>query len=344
MAVPFDPARLEVTGEPVPILEGIRHNPPPGSLDYALSDAGTLAYVPAGGASEERRLLWVDRKGFESPVTEEKRSYRNPSLSPDGKQLVLEISNNVWIYDFEGDSFRRLTFEGGSNEDPIWTPDGQWITFTSTRDGPANLYRKPADGSGSPERLTTSESPQTPDSWSPDGTSLAFGERRVEVNWDIFILTMDGDLKPQPFISTPLLDGLARFSPDGKWLAYVWSDGVQYQVYVRPYPEPDAKWLVSGEEGGREPVWSPDGSELFYWSGNKMMVVDIETEPTFKAGRPRVLFEGSFAFDLGMKGRNFDISPDGQRFLMIKEDQQEGAQINVVLNWFEELKERVPIP
>ncbi|MDA2925536.1 hypothetical protein MYX65_12965 [Acidobacteria bacterium AH-259-L09] len=338
MAVPFDPARLEVTGDSVPILEGIRQE---GSVDYALSDAGTLAYIPAGGASAELRLLWVDRKGIESPVTEEKRAYENPSLSPDGKQVALNVSDNVWIYDFERDSFNRLTFEGEINEVPIWTPDGKWITFSSTRDGQRNLYRKPADGSGSAERLTTSEFNQIAYSWSPHGTLLAFGETRPDTRADILILPVESDAKPQPFVSTPATECCARFSPDGKWLAYVSMELGQQQVYVRPYPESDAKWLVSGEEGGDVPVWSPDGSELFYRSGNRMMVVSVQTKPTFSMDKPRVLFEGSY-FVHARRGvsPSYDISPDGQRFLMIKEAEG-GTQIHVVLNWFEELKRLV---
>ncbi len=154
---------------------------------------------------------------------------------------------------------------------------------------------------------------------------------------------MDGDRKPEPLISSPKLDCCARFSPDGKWLAYVSNETGRHHVYVSPYPEPTVKWLVSGEAGGGGPVWSPNGTEIFYRSGGKMMAVSVQTKPTFSSGRPRVLFEGAYVTSTSLPGvsQYHDIHPDGQRFLMIKEGQDSG-QINVVLNWFEELKRLVP--
>ncbi len=152
---------------------------------------------------------------------------------------------------------------------------------------------------------------------------------------------MEGEGKPQVFISSTDSEGYPKFSPDGQWVAYVRQEGGQlqvYQVYVSPYLDPEVKWLVSGDGGGGEPVWSPDGSELFYRSGDQMLVVSVQTEPTFSAGRPRVLFEGSyFSSSISLGYQYYDISPDGQRFLMIKEGGTGQTQINVVLNWFEEL-------
>jgi serine/threonine-protein kinase len=352
MAVPFDLARLEVTGEPVPIVEGVRQV---GSsfVDYAVSQEGTLVYVPAGGGSAENSLVWVDRKGTEHLVTEAKRAYTNPRLSSDGKRIALSFfeddERHAWIYDIERESFSRLTFEGLINTPLTWTPDGNWITFRSDRDGQQNLYHKAADGSGPAERLTTTQNSQIPTSWSPDGKVLAFYEWGPNAPRDIWLLPMEGERKPQLVISSPNVDCCARFSPDGQWLAYVSTETGRRHVYVRPYPETRGKWLVSGEEGGGEPVWSPDGTELFYRSGSqmeRMMAVFIHTEPTFSSETPRVLFEGSYQRSAASPGDNpyYDISPDGQRFLMIKREQQAGTQINVVLNWFEELKRLVPTP
>ena len=346
MAAPFDLATLEVTSGPVPVVQGLRRSTSLGNVDYALSDEGTLVYVPVG-ASVERRLVWVDREGTERLVTEEKRDFTIPRISPDGKRLALSIvgddARDVWIYNIERDSFSRLTFEGRQNGPLIWTRDGKWITFRSTRDG-LGLYQKLADGSGSAERLTNGGFNQVPTSWSPDGSVLAFHERRPETGHDIWILPMDGDRKPELFISSPNRDCCARFSPDGKWLAYVSNETGQHHVYVRPYPGPDGQWLVSGEAGGGEPVWSPDGAELFYRSADQMMVVSVQTKPTFNAGKPRLLFERAYVTNAVAPGlfQEYDISPDGQRFLMIKEAGQEATQINVVLNWFEELKRLVP--
>jgi Tol biopolymer transport system component len=241
----------------------------------------------------------------------------------------------VWIYDLERHSFSRLTFEGDVNGSPILSPDNKWIVFQSTRSGLASLYRQPPDGSGPAEQVTTeTRNPQQASSWSPDGSVLTFTEARE----NIWILPMDGEGEPRVLIPG---GAWAAFSPDGQWLAYVASEEGQLQVYVTRYPEADVKFLVSGEEGGAEPVWSPNGSELFYRSGDRMMVVSVQTEPVFSAGKSTVLFEGSYvSHPSGFQ--YYDISPDGQRFLMIKEDQTTTAQINVVLNWFEELKRLVP--
>ena len=289
-----------------------------------------------------------DRQGTERLVTEEKRIFNAPRVSPDGKRLALAIIGddgylNVWIYDMEGDSFSRLTFGGQSNGRPIWTADGKLITFRSARGGIGNLYQKQADGSGPTERLTTSEYNQNPDSWSPDGSVLAFTEIHPKTEYDIWILSMDGDRKPELLISSPQRDCCARFSPDGKWLAYVSNETGRDHVYVTPYPEPTVKWLVSGEEGGGGPLWSPDGTEIFYRSGNQMMVVSVQTKPTFSSGKPRELFEGAYVTSTTLPGvsQYHDIHPAGQRLLMIKEDQS-GGQINVVLYWFEKLKGLVP--
>jgi len=182
-----------------------------------------------------------------------------------------------------------------------------------------------------------------PNSWSPDGQVLAFTQ--FERGIGIWMLPMEGEGKPQVFMSSTNLEGFSKFSPDGQWVAYRRLDRGRLHVYVSPYSEPGVKWLVSGDGGGAEPVWSPDGSELFYRSGDQMMVVSVQTEPTFSAGRPRVLFEGSYLSSSISTGFHYyDISPDGQRFLMIKEAGAGQAQINVVLNWFEELKRLVPTP
>jgi serine/threonine-protein kinase len=340
MAAPFDIEALEVTGDSVPILEGVRQESLGfyATVDYVFSREGTLAYVPA---PEEvaRSLVWVDRKGTETPVTEEKRNYRVPRVSPDGQSISVVIGElggmNVWLYDLKSDSLRRFTFEEGGTHK--WSPDGKWIAFSSRKDGPNHLYRKLADGSGSAERLTTDAPRLTRmiGSWSPDG-ALIFFDR------DIYTLSMDGKGKPELLIAGGLY---AVLSSDGQWLAYVSTEGGESSVYVSRYSEPEAKWQISGEEGGREPLWSPDGTELFYRSGDRMMVVSIQTEPAFNAGKPTLLFEESYvSSEFDPEFQYYDISPDGQRFLMIKEDQQEAGQINVILNWFEELKRLVPTP
>jgi Tol biopolymer transport system component len=179
-------------------------------------------------------------------------------------------------------------------------------------------------------------------SWSPDGQLLAFVEVNPTTGYDIWVLRLS-DRKAQPFLRTPFNESAPRFSPDGRWLAYVSDESGHWEIYVQPYPGPGGKWQIS-TEGGTEPTWNPNGHELFYRSGDKMMVVEIATQPSFTVGKPRVLFEGRYE-PSPATSPNYDVSPDGQRFLMFKTAEASEAtptQINVVLNWFEELKRRVP--
>jgi eukaryotic-like serine/threonine-protein kinase len=247
----------------------------------------------------------------------------------------------VWLYDLSRERLDPFTLERGGY--PVWTPDGKRIAFRSGKEeGPMNLFWQLGDGSGGLERLTNSESIQSPDSWSPDGQLLAFTELNPTTGRHIWVLRLS-DRKPQPFLRTPSDESSPRFSPDGRWLAYVSNESGRYEIYVQPYPGPGGRWQIS-TEGGTEPVWNPNGRELFYRNGPKMMAVDIATQPNFAAGKPRVLFQGEqympptgpypYPFP------NYDVSPDGQRFLMITKESK--PQLNVVLNWFEDLKRRVP--
>ncbi len=333
LAAPFDLGRLEMTGNAVPILKGIRR------FDYALAVDGTLVYVPGGGPTFS--LVWVDREGREQLFTEEKRNYFHPRISPDGKQVAIKVledqSTQIWIYNFEGDSFRLLRDEGTWRSAPVWTPDGQWITFASSRkvDGSFDLYRKRVDGSSRLEHLATRQFPSFPFSWSPDGKALVL-EEDPSGNLDISLLLDEEGATPRPFLSSPKREWGPRFSPDGRWIAYFSDETGSRNLYVCAYPKTEDRWLVLGHQDQRRPrvVWSPDGSELFHYDNGQMMAVSVQMQPHFKASKPRVLFEGLY------RG-TFDISPDGQRFLMVKEVEQ--SPIHVVLNWFEELERLVPL-
>ena len=267
-------------------------------------------------------------------------------MSPDGQRMVLDIDEgnraDLWVYDLPRGTLARLTLDG-TNTSPLWSPDGTKVAFQSNRAGPPNLFWRTADGSGAEERLTTSERFQDVGAWSPDGETLAFKEVDPGTGADILTLSLKGGGKPVPFVQTAFTEASPAFSPDGRWVAYQSNESGRDEVYVQPFPGPGAKALVS-TDGGTEPAWSRKGDELFYRNGDKMMVVPTIIQPTFTASKPEVLFERPYWMYPPL--RNYDVTPDGRRFLMIKESEQVAAatRVIVVLNWFEELKRLVPTP
>ena len=240
---------------------------------------------------------------------------------------------------------QRFTYEG-KNSDPIWTPDGEWVTFASDRDGTWSLYRKRADGSGVAERLMTAGegTDHWPGSWSPDGQVLSFTATPVgRVDNGIFTFSPDGGSEPEVFVDIPGSSEFSpEFSPDGKWIAYSSNESGKLALYVQPFPPTGAKHQVT-REGGWAHLWSPDGGELFFARMGRLMAVRIETEPNFTFGNAEELPVRFY-----WAGMQYDITPDGQRFLTVisapnaEADETTPARINVVLNWFEELERLVP--
>ncbi len=345
VAVPFDPQRLEVTGSAVPVVESVLQSPASGDAQYSFSATGSLVYIAGNFRSGQRGLVWVNRKGAEQPVAAPLRAYRYPRISPDNREVTATIDeqeSHVWLYDLSRATLTRLTFEGNTNLAATWVPDGKRIVFQSNKTGSANIFWELADGSGGTEQLISSKFTQVPSDLSPDGQFLSFIEITPTSGYDIWVLRLS-DRKAEPFLRTPYNESSPRFSPDGHWLAYVSDESGRFEVYVQPFPGPGGKHQIS-TEGGAEPTWNPKGRELFYRVGDKMMAVDIATQPAFSAGKPKVLFEGHY-LPTPLTFPNYDVSSDGQRFLMLKSSEGgEGAptQISVVLNWFEELKRRVP--
>jgi len=268
-AAPFDLDRLEVTGQPVPLSLEVRTLSPFGTAHFSLSRDGSLAYVPASGPLE-KTLLWVDRNGWIRPLTDTRRDYDNPRLSPDGKRLAVKILDeraHIWIYDLERDALTRLS--GPDAHMPIWTPDGERVTFVSAT-GPFEFVWQAVDGSSTPEKLTSATASNSePDSWSPDGKWLAFSDNHPKTSWDIWLLSLEGERKAYPFLQTPAREAGGVFSPDGRWIAYDSDESGRREVYVQPFPGPGGKWQVS-TEGGNQAVWARNGREIFYRSGDKM--------------------------------------------------------------------------
>ncbi|MDA2928155.1 hypothetical protein MYX78_13175, partial [Acidobacteria bacterium AH-259-G07] len=350
LAVPFDVERLEVTGGPVSIIEGVTQAGSnfTGAAHFSFSRLGSLVYVPGIAGELENTLLWVDREGQEERLAAE-RLYFWPRLSPDGAHLALVVFDganwDLWIYELTRKTLTRLTFDPAGNLYPLWTPDGLRVVFASRRGGGQyNLFWKAADGTGQAERLTTSPNDQIPYSFSPDGKRLVFMEENPETSWDLHVLSMEDEPTSQPLLQTQFNETSPAISPDGRWMAYRSVESGREEVYVRPFPKVEqGKWQISSD-GGTRPLWGPEGRELFYQSDEAMMMVPIETESTFTAGSPGVLFGERYITETG---RHYDISPDGQRFLMIKEGgqtEETSARIELIIvqNWFEELKRLVP--
>ncbi len=342
MAVPFDPVSLEVRGQPVLVVKGVSQSAATGAAQFSVSDTGTLAHMPGGLSTSQGKLVWVDRSGEERPAAPEIHDYDTPRISPDGERIAVSIDGQIWIYDIARESLTRLASQGVDNNRPVWTPDGRHIAFYSDKDGALNIYWQSSDGSGPMERLTTSPYVNAPTSFSPDGKLLTYNEVNPTTRTDLSLINVI-DRKTQSILRTEFNEGDAEFSPDGHWIAYVSDETGRNEIYVRPYPAPGGKTQISAE-GGTEPMWNRNGRELFYRNGDKMMAADVQTRPGFSARKPRVIFEKPYRLS-PVTIPNYDVSADGQRFLMVKPSQSAEAsptQINIVLNWFEELKQRAP--
>ena len=348
-AVPFDVASLTVTGDPVPVLEGVTTTSR-GAAHASFASDGTLVYISgvAGDSSSRTTLVWVDRNGTEEPLVAEPRGYQYLSISPDGTQVALDIrdeESDIWIWDLARETLTRLTFASEVESYPVWTPDGQRVAFGSTRDGPTDIFWKAADGTGTVERLTESDTVQSPNAFTPDGNHLVFRQTSPETRQDLMTLAMDGDRASEPLLATEFSELNAELSPDGRHMAYQSDASGEYEIYVRSFPDVDAggQWQIS-TDGGIQPLWGPDGRELFYREpSGAVMAVTVEMDPSFRRGTPTMLFGGGYLVALG---HSYDIHPDGQRFLMVKDSGQADGfaknELVIVLNWFAELQARVP--
>jgi serine/threonine-protein kinase len=349
-AAPFDLASLELTGSPAPVVQDVSWGVSDGGAQYSFSGTGRLAYVRGDRAVPEYPVMWVDRSGRTSPLWEERGSYANPRLSPDGKRLSLTVLRegnwDIWVYDLERSVSTRLTFDEGSDTEQIWSPDGEYIAYSSDQNGPDNLYLKRADGSGDVERLTESGNPEWATSWSSDGRFITY--LTTGAAFDLWIVPLDGDRKPEEFLATSFTEQNGAFSPDGRWMAYMSNESGRSEVYVRPFPTRGGKWQVS-DGGGGFPRWSGSGHELFYRTDDGIMVASVESAgDTFRAGKPQPVFQGTFrggAAGLPLAGNNFadyDVTADGQRFVMFPAADDDGAgqhpHVTFVTHWFDDLR------
>jgi Tol biopolymer transport system component/predicted Ser/Thr protein kinase len=343
-AASFDIKRLELTGAAVSVVDGVMILSPYSSPLFGLAGGGALAY--ASGSPPRETLVSVDRQGKVEPLRSEPRGYEEPRFSPDGKRLAITIRTDnpdIWILDISRGISARLTFETGEDETPVWTPDGTKLTYSADRVGhPRAVYWKPSDGSGIEERLFESQTHPHVNSWSPDGRTLVYTDFDPVFSGDIWVLTLGEKVERRPWLRTPFNERAARLSPDGHWLAYISNESGRDEVYVQPFPGPGGKWQIS-VSGGTEPVWSHTGREIFYRSGDKMMAVGVVPSRGFSAETPHVLFEGGRFVPTRRGDATYDVSPDDRRFVMVQRSLESVAtHLNVVLNFSEELKRRVP--
>jgi serine/threonine-protein kinase len=347
--VAFDLKTLTVRGNPAPVMDHVITKPS-GAANFALAANGTLVYgVGDVPATAERSLVWVDRDGREEALGAEKRPYVYPRISPDGSRVALDIrdtENDIWVWDVARRTLQRLTFDPGANRGIVWTPDGQRLIFSSESEGRESLFWQRADGSGQPERLTTAEAgrPQVPASITSDGRQMLFSEPG-QPPFDLFVLPLEGERKPRPLLNAAYSEHNGDVSPSGQWLAYQSDESGANEIYVRRFSTLDSRAQISSG-GGTRPLWSRDGSELFYLKPDGTVVaVPIERSDggSLVAGVGKPLFKGEY-YAL-QAGRTYDVSRDGKRFLMIKDTGARSGvapSLAVVLNWSEELKRLVP--
>ena len=358
-AAPFDLDRLEVTGPAVPAVEGVRSNSSSGTAQFDVSRDGTLSYVAGGATADSTPIRWLDRSGQLSMMRNTPSNWSNPSFSPDGRLLAIDIhdgtQSDIWIYDWERDTLSRRTFNNSDDARPVWSPDGKRIAFASRRDGGSafNLYWQRADGTGEAERLTTTKSMQYPSSFHPSGRYLAFMESMAGPS-DVMVLPIEGDEKtgwkpgtPTAILKAPYSESSAMFSPDGRWFAYLSNEGGRNDVFVQPFPGPGGKYQISSGAAD-DPSWSRTAPELFFLNTSdlRLMMMPYRVEgSTFVAGKPVQLSEMRILGRPRPPSRDLDVHPDGKRFVVAGADTDSGQKLDrvvLVFNFFDELRRIAP--
>lgn len=345
VAQPFDVRRLEATGDPVSVAEGITLNDLSGRPVFSVSENGTLVYQ-SSAAPVTWNLLWFTRDGKQvGSIAQQGSPYFFPSLSPDGDRVAVSFAgfgtSGVWIFDLKRGTRTRITFEKGIQNSPRWAPDGKTVFYGSNSGGVNHIYAKAADGSG-PERtiLASADASETPTSVSPDGRYLVYDRRPLNgtlTSFDVWVLPLFGDGKPFPVVQTSFDDTNASVALNGKWMAYQNNESGRMEIYITHFPGGGAKWQVS-TSGGISAHWRRDGKELFFLDGaNNLMEVDVDTSGSdVRLGVPHALFS---AVEARRRGGPYDVTADGKKFLINSGDVKEsGEPMTLVVNWPAELK------
>jgi len=343
-AAAFDTSSNRLDSEPVVVVKDVAYDSLTGASFYDFADDGALFYVETGSVlSGPTRMFSVSRDGTATLLGPPRPSIQVPRRSPDGRFILTTVqageASDIWSFHLERGTLTRLTFDG-SNGAAIWHPSGSTIAFSTRRGGGNAIFEMAADGSGDGRRLLSADHRLFPTSYSPDGNKLVYSVLDPETNFDIWMWHLD-EGRGTPLLNSGFSESGARFSPDGRFIVYTSNESGSEEVYVRSVEGPDGRWQVS-TDGGNEPSWARGGQELFYRSGTSFMSVDIVTQPSFEASQPRVLFDALFD-TAGALYANYDTSPDGSEFVMIRSEADVYAdRVHVVLHWLDELEGRVP--
>jgi Tol biopolymer transport system component len=306
-------------------------------VHFDIDNRGALLYMPAGSTIGERPLGWVDRDGNWEEITEVGPMQLGPRLSPDGSRMAMCIGSglgdgDIWVYDFRLAAMSRFTFDG-ANLGPLWTPDGEHLVYGTTRGGSEGLVWKAANGSEAGRVIVrdSGDYGAVPLDWLPDQDGIVFMRVGGRGGFDIMTAAIGGE--PEPLLAGPSAEGSLTFSPDGRWMAYASDQSGRYEVYVQPYPGPGGKWQLS-TDGGKGPIWSHDGREIFYTHGERMMVVAVQTDQTFVPSKPREIFHFDFFRNPG-PWTDYTVTSDGRRFLMVRHppDEIRQRQLNLVTDF-----------
>jgi hypothetical protein len=342
MAQPFDEKRLATTGDAVPVAEQVTSIYPGMRAVgmFAVSQEGLLAYqtVPMGS----QQLTWFDRSGKPVGTLGDAGEIWSVDFSPDRKRVAVTLrgqNDDIWIYDVARGLPTRFTFSPASERNPIWSPDGRIIVYDSNAKGPLDLYYKAADGTGSEKLLYADGAAKAPTSWSPDGKFLLYNT--VGNTWDTWALPLGpkgatgAPSKLFPWLAPRLQNGLAKFSPDGNWVAYMSGESGRPEIYVAPFPGPGAKRQIS-TDGGSFPRWREDGKEIFYVGLNRTLMA---AEVSIKSGSVEVGAIRSLGIPVTAPHYRYDVSADGQRFLVAAPVEQK-SPLTLVQNWTALLKKK----
>jgi serine/threonine-protein kinase len=362
-AAPFNLERLEMTGTPVPVVEGVSSDGRRAAR-IAFSAGGTVLYVPGQVTNLESLIFWLDRDGTTEPLRKVPARYGDLRLSPDGRRLAVTVVGgndiDVWVYEWQRDIMSRLTFGNAQHYRPVWTPDGLRVAFTSDRAKPGgvpNLYWQRADGTGEVQRLTESGNPQMPFSWHPTGKFLAYSELNPQTGFDVLMLPMEGSEvagwkpgKPFVFLNSPSNENTPLFSPDGHWLAYTSDESGRPEVYVRSFPGPGGRWQIS-TNGGVRPLWLRNGKELLYqeYDGKIMVAAYAASGSAFQGEKSRRWSSVSALLlqPIAAVRGSFDVSPDGKRLaVLLKNPEAQAAakedHVTFIFNFTDELHRIAP--